>query len=82
MELKQNTGVVYRLDCENCEQVYIGQTKRNIETRIKEHKNNIKNASRNYSVVTNHRRRYFTQREKQEKKRDSGDVFYQKIQEK
>jgi len=55
LELKQNTGVVYRLDCENCEQVYIGQTKRNIETRIKEHKNNIKNASRNYSVVTNHR---------------------------
>jgi len=55
LEVEQNTGVVYRLDCEDCEQVYIGQTKRHLETRVKEHRNNIKNASGNYSVVTNHR---------------------------
>jgi len=55
LELKQNTGVVYRLDCKDCEQVYIRQIKRHLETKIREPKNNIKNASGNYSVVTNHR---------------------------
>jgi len=55
LELKQNTGVVYRLDCKDCEQVYIEQTKRHLETRVREHRNNIKNASGNNSVVTNHR---------------------------
>jgi len=55
LEVEQNTGVVYRLDCEDCEQVYIGQTKRHLVTRVKEHRNNIKNVSGNYSVVTNHR---------------------------
>jgi len=33
----------------------IGQTKRHLETRIKEHRNNIKNPHGNYSVVTEHR---------------------------
>jgi len=55
LEPKQNTGVVYRLDCKDCERVYIGQTKQHLETRVREHRNNIKNASGNNSVVTNHR---------------------------
>jgi len=55
LDIGQNTGVVYRIDCKDCDQVYIGQTKRHLETRVKEHMNNIKNPSGNYSVVTNHR---------------------------
>jgi len=46
--------VVYKLNCNNCDRVYIGQTKRHQGTRIKEHLNNIKRTSGNYSVVSNH----------------------------
>jgi len=55
LDKKLNTGVVYKLECNECEKVYIGQTKRHLETRIKEHKNNIRNSSGMQSVVTNHR---------------------------
>jgi len=47
--------IVYKINCIDCDQVYIGQTKRHLETRIKEHRNNINNSSGNYSLVTNHR---------------------------
>jgi len=55
LNTKSNTEIVYKIGCKDCDKVYIGQTKRHLETRIKEHKNNIKNPSGNYSVVTNHR---------------------------
>lgn len=34
----KETGIVYRLNCNNCESVYIGQTKRHLKTRINEHR--------------------------------------------
>jgi len=49
------TKVVYKINCNNCDKVYIGQTKRHLVTRIKEYRNNIKNPSGNFSVVTDHR---------------------------
>jgi len=55
LDTKSNTDVVYKIEYKDCDKVYIGQTKRHLETHIKEHKNNIKNPSGNYSVVTNHR---------------------------
>jgi len=39
----------------HCDKIYIGQTKRHLETRIKEHRSNIKKPTGSYSVVTNHR---------------------------
>ena len=33
---------VYKIDCKQCEKVYIGQTKRNLETRTKEHFRNVR----------------------------------------
>ncbi|EZA46575.1 hypothetical protein X777_00017, partial [Ooceraea biroi] len=37
----QHTGVVYKIDCLNCDACYTGQTKGHLETRIKEHKSDI-----------------------------------------
>ncbi|XP_071573785.1 uncharacterized protein [Temnothorax nylanderi] len=37
LENSKCTGVVYKLDCSDCNACYIGQTKRHLETRIKEH---------------------------------------------
>jgi len=51
----QVTEVVYKLNCNNCDRVYIGQTRRHLGTRVKEHFNNMKSTSGNYSVVSNHR---------------------------
>jgi len=41
----QMMEIVYKISCEDCDQVYIGQIKRYLETRIKEHRRNIKNPS-------------------------------------
>ncbi|XP_071580435.1 uncharacterized protein [Temnothorax nylanderi] len=46
----KETNIVYQIDCGNCEASYIGQTKRHLETRIKEHFNDIKRHCSNHSV--------------------------------
>jgi len=33
--------VVYKIECKDCETSYVGQTKRRLTTRIREHRNNI-----------------------------------------
>ncbi|XP_011872187.1 PREDICTED: uncharacterized protein LOC105564436 [Vollenhovia emeryi] len=51
----KQTELVYKINCINCDASYIGQTKRHIETRIKEHCNDIKKPTSNHSVVSKHR---------------------------
>jgi len=53
LDIRQNTGVIYRIDCKDCDQVYIGQTKRHLETRVKKHINNIKNSSEHMNNIKN-----------------------------
>ena len=55
LELNKRTNVVYKFNCKDCVACYIGQTKRHLEIRIKEHQNGIKKHESNYSVVSNHR---------------------------
>ncbi|XP_077277703.1 uncharacterized protein LOC143905912 [Temnothorax americanus] len=55
LTMSKETNVVYQIDCVNCEASYIGQTKRHLETRIKEHFNDIKKHCSNHSVVSKHR---------------------------
>jgi len=83
---RQTTEIVYRINCRDCNKVYIGQTKRHLATRIKEHRNNINNPSGNFSVVTEHRLRLnhdfdwekpnILHREKNRKKREIAEMFY------
>jgi len=49
------THVVYKIDCRDCDLSYIGQTKRHLETRVKEHKININKRDNSQSVITQHR---------------------------
>jgi len=47
---------VYKLlNCNNCETTYVGQTKRQLKTRIIEHRNHIKRNTSTRSVITDHR---------------------------
>ena len=42
VETKDKTNVIYQIPCAECDGVYIGQTKQNLDKRIKQHKNDSK----------------------------------------
>lgn len=48
-------NVVYRIDCEDCDVSYVGQTGRKLSIRIKEHNKHINRNTTNKSVITEHR---------------------------
>jgi len=47
-------NVVYKLLCNNRDASYVGQTKRQVKTKIKEHINNRKLVPSRHSVITEH----------------------------
>lgn len=49
------SNVVYKINCNNCDASYVGQTKRQVHTRIAEHKNHIRRSTTSHSVITDHR---------------------------
>jgi len=49
-----NNKVIYKISCKNCDVTYVGQTKRQLKTRLKEHKNNIRLDHSKHSVVSEH----------------------------
>ena len=50
-KVEDQTGVVYRIPCGGCDKVYVGETKRSVGERIKEHTAKIAN---NLSAVAEH----------------------------
>jgi hypothetical protein len=48
-------NVVYKLKCKDYNASYVGQTKRKLKTRIKEHMNNIKLDTPKLSAISEHR---------------------------
>jgi hypothetical protein len=55
LNINKCTGVVYKLECADCNACYIGQTKRHLETRVKEHRSDISKHHNQHSVVSKHR---------------------------
>jgi len=51
-------NIVYKISCNDCDATYVGQTKRKLNTRITEHRNQINSKSSNKTVITEHRLRY------------------------
>jgi hypothetical protein len=80
------TELVYKIDCANCDAVYIGQTKRHLETRIKEHRCDIRKNIDSHSVVSKHRLTHnhdfkwqhpkILHKEKHFKKREISEMFF------
>ena len=52
--MKKN--VVYRISCNECDASYVGQTSRQLKTRISEHKNDINRSKPTKSVMSEHRK--------------------------
>ena len=48
------SGVVYSIPCTTCPAVYVGQTSRSLETRLKEHKAAVRHAKTEVSAVAEH----------------------------
>lgn len=79
------TDLVYMINCNDCDAKYIGQTKRQLKTRIKEHSSNIKKHISNYNVISKHRCEFnhefdwsgtkVLHCEKQRRKREIAEMF-------
>ena len=52
--IKNRTGVVYSIPCKACPAMYIGQTGRPLETRVKEHKTAVRNGEVSSSALAEH----------------------------
>ena len=51
-----STGVIYKINCKNCDKVYIGQTSRALRSRTREHKRAIFTGDRNSLLTATLRR--------------------------
>jgi len=49
-----NNNVIYKVHCRDCDASYVGQTKRQLKTRIREHINDINSTKTKHSVITQH----------------------------
>ena len=52
--MDQRSGVVYEIPCDDCEQVYVGQTDRSFACRLKEHRRAFKSIDDMRSAVAEH----------------------------
>lgn len=51
---EHQSNIIYMIPCRDCEKCYIGQTGRQLHTRIKEHKKNILLPQQNHTALTKH----------------------------
>ncbi|KYN02856.1 hypothetical protein ALC62_06323 [Cyphomyrmex costatus] len=52
---EKKSGVVYKISCKNCNASYVGETCRQLKSRIAEHRNHIRWSTFTRSVITEHR---------------------------
>ena len=55
ISLLNKSNVVYKLDCEDCEEFYIGQTTRRLKKPIQEHKTKEFSSVYRHSSITDHK---------------------------
>jgi len=53
--ISDKNNIIYKIQCNNCDVSYVGQTKKKLNTKINEHIKNIKLGSSRHSIITEHR---------------------------
>src|ERR1700739_4330878 len=53
-----SNNVVYKICCKDCDASYVGQTKRQLKTRLNEHIKNSNSNSTKHTVITEHALQY------------------------
>lgn len=48
------SNVVYKINCNDCNASYVDQTKKQLQTKLKEHRNNVRLDSGKHSVISDH----------------------------
>ena len=56
MSKEQNSDAIYSIPCNDCNQEYIGQTKRQFGTRLKEHQKAVSLSKKDNSALSEHTR--------------------------
>ena len=46
------SNIVYKIDCNDCDCTYIGQSKRKLGTRVKEHEKDVKNCNKKSALYS------------------------------
>jgi len=77
-DMMSQHGVVYKISCHDCDASYVGQTKRQLRTRIKEHVADINKKSGSPSVISEHRRNFNHEFEWDNIKIMDNELSYQK----
>ena len=54
LDVNEITGIIYQVPCHGCPFVYIGQTKRDLKSRLSEHKRAIKYQRPEKSALCEH----------------------------
>lgn len=54
IEPSRKSNLVYSIPCSSCDSVYIGQTRRYLSERVKEHKRGLKTIQKNPTALTAH----------------------------
>jgi len=54
IDFMSKNDVVYKIGCLDCDGTYVGQTKRQLRIRIKEHRSDINKKNSSLSVISNH----------------------------
>ncbi|EZA59755.1 hypothetical protein X777_16236, partial [Ooceraea biroi] len=55
LDAMSHCNVVYKISCNECDASYVGQTKRQLHTRVNEHRRDINKRSGSPSVISTHK---------------------------